>query len=438
MCRTKHHACSRSRRHGGGLFRLLLFVGLAVWVVKGCALRPFHNERYDTIELSASGLTNLEVKSLHGEIRIEGDTAPHAAVRVMATVHAQASSQEAVQEALDAVEVITPISDDGRMLRLDWRWRDGHQRSVSVWVDYHVELPALVAVHLQTVNGQLEVNDMLAPAKLSSQNGEINVRGVRQRLDASTQNGQINVVTAAPDVHIESQNGTLDVVLLAPGPVQGEINTHNGAVEVGFGPQTACDVQCQTHNGAIDDDLELEGKKRKNRSLTGRVHGGGSELSITTHNGSITLDESDKELDEPAIDDALPKPATGQGASVPDVQSVEDTVEAVVERVAEQVERAADAVEARVEEIERHLETSIDTIQPITPAPPAAPSPPASPTAPAEPAAPTPPAPPQTPVAPMPPQAPEAPPTSEQTQPPSSFEAFWRAAGRLFAREKAN
>lgn len=74
-----------------------------------------------------------------------------------------------------------------------------------------------------------------------------------------------------------------------PGLPSPGLVTHNGAVSVQLGDQTATNLECSTHNGHITCQRELSTVTKSRRHLVGRLGNSQAKLVIETHNGSIKV-----------------------------------------------------------------------------------------------------------------------------------------------------
>jgi hypothetical protein len=126
------------------------------------------------------------------------------------------------------------------------------------------------------------------------------------RLDVDAHNANVRVTGLRNDVKVNTHNGDIDVAEHAGGA---SIETHNGDVRVAFS-RFASSSRIQTHNGGID--LRIPSQSRFHLNATGHrldvnsdfpvvvnsisrslcvadINGGGPELRVTTHRGSLKL-----------------------------------------------------------------------------------------------------------------------------------------------------
>ena len=150
-----------------------------------------------------------------------------------------------------------------------------HTRNNDVNVDFHLEVPAGVAVTMRTVNGSVEARDLSAPVHAATVNGHVEIETSKSG-DATTVNG--SVVATLGKVRAS------DAL---------EFNTVNGSITLNLPDDLDADVQGNTVNGGIHSDFPVEVTGRWGpRSVRGTLGRGGASLHMSTVNGGISLNRS--------------------------------------------------------------------------------------------------------------------------------------------------
>lgn len=130
------------------------------------------------------------------------------------------------------------------------------------------------------------------------------------RLSITDHNASVRVTGLRNDVRVNSHNGSVEVADLDG---SADIETHNGDIRVGY-RNFARSSSFETHNGGIDIRLPAGAKFHVNASghhmdvdsdfptmvtraphegrYVGDINGGGPELRVSTHNGSLRLRKS--------------------------------------------------------------------------------------------------------------------------------------------------
>lgn len=269
-------------------------------------------EESQLIELSAADISALRAITDNGRVRVRGTNAASNAIEATAHMRAGGASDEDAQAALDAIEIVTTVEDNGVQV-LRWDWPEDRPRDWAAEVSFEVTVPAHLSVTIETENGEIDVLGVAGDLRLASangritldneaalnigepdiqaetQNGEIRARCQASRLELTTQNGRIDARTSAEKLHLQSSNGMVTVGLTDAGPVGGSIQTENGSVRLEIADGVSTELECRTMNGQIRSKIELADQDRKRLYLRGRLGSGGGELKLETSNGSIEI-----------------------------------------------------------------------------------------------------------------------------------------------------
>jgi hypothetical protein len=222
----------------------------------------------------AKGKT-LEVRGVSGTIRASRATGSEA--EVTAEKSARKSDPDDVEiRVLEHEEGVTICavypSRRGRTNTCEPGRSNQNTDNNDVEVDFTVKVPAGVEFEGLTVNGDIVATDLPADADVSTVNGDIEVSAAGS-VEATTVNGSIEAVMGSA-----SWTGEL------------EFTTVNGGIRVTMPNGVNTDIKATTVNGSVDSDFEITMQGRMRRgAIQGRIGKGGSELELTTVNGSIEL-----------------------------------------------------------------------------------------------------------------------------------------------------
>lgn len=224
----------------------------------------------------AKGKT-LEVRGISGTIRASRATGSEAEVTAVKSARKSDPNEVEIKviEHSDGVTICAVYpSRRGRNSCEPGRSNQDTNNN-DVEVRFTVKVPAGVEFEGKTVNGDIIADNLPADAEVSTVNGDIEVSAAGS-VEASTVNGSINATMGSA-----SWSGDL------------EFSTVNGGIRVTMPDGVNADVKASTVNGSVDSDFEITMQGRMNRgSLRGRIGKGGSELELTTVNGSIELRRS--------------------------------------------------------------------------------------------------------------------------------------------------
>lgn len=139
-------------------------------------------------------------------------------------------------------------------------------------VEFNVEVPAGVMLHMATVNGDVTADGLAGPVRATTVNGDVDV-STSDEASANTVNGNITARFAGrsldDDLEFETVNGRIII------EIDGDVNA---------------DVSATTVNGGIETDFPLTVRGRWGpKSVNGTIGQGGPDLKLTTVNGGIEI-----------------------------------------------------------------------------------------------------------------------------------------------------
>lgn len=223
---------------------------------------------WDRTYTLAGADTSVEVVNVSGPITIEA--VDGSTLDVKALISARGATEEAAQETLKQVEIREEASA-GRV-RLEARIPKELGRN-GIEISYTIRAPRTAKVSIETVNGQVTVEGLLAGLRAETTNGNVVGRGLGHNVVASTTNGSIKIQMATlggDGVRLDTTNGSIDVKL--PGDAKATVSARcvNGGIAVSDLP------------------FEKTGEGSRRR-LDGTINGGGPAVKLETVNGGIRI-----------------------------------------------------------------------------------------------------------------------------------------------------
>jgi DUF4097 and DUF4098 domain-containing protein YvlB len=216
----------------------------------------------------ATALQRLECETHNGGITITGSPTADA-VSVRAEMSVRGYSQEEADSNLHLLEVGSETTDG--KLRLFGKYPRNELSNRSPSFAFTLTIPSRLAVELESHNGDLRVTDLAGALKSTTHNGDIQLKG------------------QSPKVALETHNGSVIADFAGTGSLDGDVVTHNGNVVLGFPGDVDATVAASTHNGSLTGGTRLADAKVTRRQLNGRVGAGTGKLTVTTHNGDVTV-----------------------------------------------------------------------------------------------------------------------------------------------------
>lgn len=121
-------------------------------------------------------------------------------------------------------------------------------------------------------------------------NANIRISGVKGDIHLESVNGNIDAEGLAGAGHFDTVNGSIRVAY-ATLPASGDVSldTVNGTCKVTLPDKSAFDLDADTVNGRISCDFPITLGKSGRRELRGAVNGGGTDISLESVNGSLTV-----------------------------------------------------------------------------------------------------------------------------------------------------
>ena len=226
-----------------------------------------HQERVCELRRATIPLVNgqVNVSGKNGGIEVIGEERQDIALE--ARVIAQDSDRDAALSLAREVKIITTdtIHADGPQT-----WGFSHR---SWYVNFTLHVPRHVAAQLRTVNGGIEVT---------------NVVGV---IEAETTNGGLSLDDLAGDVHATTTNGGLDVRLdgnqwRGAGLVA---KSTNGGVSVKAPDRYSAHLVAETVNGGISIGFPMTVQGKINHHVDTNIGQGGPTIHFQTVNGGVSI-----------------------------------------------------------------------------------------------------------------------------------------------------
>lgn len=219
--------------------------------------------------LMAAGLFLLAAAALSGESgptvsrtdRFQATLAPGATVRVenvngdvvasrgsafsaVVTTNVTARDRSRAEEILNRTKILQSNEGSDYELKTDWPEASGHRHGRSICRDcriasrYELTIPPGISVDLQTVNGEVRVQDVDGNLEAQSVNGNVLVAGARRSVQAQTVNGRVEavatVLAAASAWKLETVNGSVVATLPKNAKFDWSASTLSGTIASTF------------------------------------------------------------------------------------------------------------------------------------------------------------------------------------------------------------
>jgi len=230
--------------------------------------------------LVLSGQT-LEIKGINGEIRAVAGSPGSTDAQVTATKTARDSNPANVR-----IEVVTHAggvticavypAPPGRSPNTCEPGSGGRNevRDNDTQVHFLVAVPQGVLLVARTVNGDIDAD------------------GLQGDAEAHTVNGNVKLTTAGRGI-ANTVNGSISVTMGRADWTEANFKTVNGGITLKLPSTFGAELAAKTVNGDIRSDFPVSVTSMDRRSIRGTIGAGGPKVTISTVNGSITLQRSE-------------------------------------------------------------------------------------------------------------------------------------------------
>jgi hypothetical protein len=130
-----------------------------------------------------------------------------------------------------------------------------------------------------------------AALKVTTHNASTRVTGLRSDVDVESHNGSIDIADHQGAATIDTHNGHVRIAFNRFGR-NSRISTHNGPIDVRIPGGSQFHFDADGHHLRFDSDFAATTRSIDRDRFVGDVNGGGPELRVTTHNGSVRLHRS--------------------------------------------------------------------------------------------------------------------------------------------------
>ncbi len=156
-----------------------------------------------------------------------------------------------------------------------------------------LKIPQDVKIKVSTVNRGVEIENVKGELEVSNTNGFIKLTNISGSVVANTTNGNITTVFSSVDpkapMAFTTFNGNVNVTLPADSKANLKLNSERGDVYSDFDiniDKTPSQVNTTKEPGMY--------KIKKDNAITGKINGGGAEISMKTWQGNIYVKKAVK------------------------------------------------------------------------------------------------------------------------------------------------
>ena len=235
-------------------------------------------------DFTVSGMPTLIIENANGDVEVTGG-ADAGMVRVTARLRRPERLEYRATQEGDTVR----ITVKKRRERESWwswlRWQSGAS-------DIVVAVPPTANMDIHSSNGDISARQVAGAVTLGTSNGNIEATGGDGDYDLRSSNGNVTVAAGRGEFSLHTSNGN---IRFAGDPEEGTENrlrTSNGNIKAQLaGESPSVRVSASTSNGGVRLERSVAVSELKGRNrLEGVIGDGAAEMTLTTSNGTITIE----------------------------------------------------------------------------------------------------------------------------------------------------
>ena len=296
-----------------------------ILLLAACALPAVAADSYQGSfqrTLQVTGPVQLEALTHSGDITVHSGAA--GSVSISGKIHVSDHWLSGDRQAdISEVEKNPPIRQSGNSISIDY------PNVHNISIDYDITVPADTNVHshtgsgdqrieglhgnldLESGSGDMRLSSIAGEVRLHTGSGDVEARDLSGPFTAEAGSGDIRldskgasdvqVHTGSGNIELRGVNGTLrveagsgDVSVEGTQTGAWDLRTGSGNVDLRLPANAAFDLEASTSSGRVDTSrpvtMTIQGDLRHaNRSVHGKVNGGGPLLTVHTGSGDVRI-----------------------------------------------------------------------------------------------------------------------------------------------------
>jgi Putative adhesin len=298
------------------------FAALAIVLVSASLMSATSFQGSFERTYQVTGPVELEILTHSGDISV--NSGPAGSVVIRGKIHVSHDWLSGNRQGdVSEIEKNPPIRQTGNSLHIDYlSFRD-------ISVDYEITAPADTQIRSHSGSGDQRVEGLRGKLDMESGSGDMRLRGISSEIRVHTGsgdvdareisgpfiaeagsgdiraeekgNGDVSIHTGSGNIELRGVAGALRAEsgsgdLTIEGAVKGnwELRTSSGNVELELPQGAGFDLDASTGSGSVIVDrpvtMTVQGDLRKpQRSVKGKVDGGGPELLVHTGSGDVNI-----------------------------------------------------------------------------------------------------------------------------------------------------
>ncbi|WNS40912.1 DUF4097 family beta strand repeat-containing protein [Paenibacillus sp. MMS20-IR301] len=251
-------------------------------------------------------IKNVKIELPSGKIKLEGVAGNTLDYEGKLELPGKTESEAA--SALERKWKVTVEGDTLIMeLESDSNWLSNIQIGFNIKDPYlNVSIPGNLAVEVETSNGTVEAANLTGGLDVDTSNGTMDIHDITGGVKAHTSNGTVNVQNVQGEVELVSSNGAITlgnidgslsakssngkITINSAVTGEWELKSSNGKIIAGLPAVTDAEITADTSNGSLKGNVTWDGDENHGTVVLG---GGTHKVSLSTSNGSVTVDTAE-------------------------------------------------------------------------------------------------------------------------------------------------
>jgi hypothetical protein len=257
--------------------KLLATVAVAVVIINGCcSVDPFDgvdNTDYSAkasfaLQAGTQDKSKIHVKGMAGNITIVG-MAADSMCTISGVREVRSNSDADAKEHLQELEVrLTETDNEILVETIQPDKSDGRNYTVH----YEIKCPATLAVEIENVTG------------------EVDVQSLKNTVDIDLVNGNVTTRDISANLLVDVTNGYVDSELVLPAGGSSQIKSVNGVIKIKIPQTTSAELSANVTNGRVlVTDLQMNYLVNSPKNIRGILNGGNGHIDVSATNGDIHI-----------------------------------------------------------------------------------------------------------------------------------------------------
>jgi len=303
-----------------------LFLLIGFYPVEVGAKEKFEEKFEKTVSLAKDG--EVILKNISGDIEVKSWDKDE--VKIDALKVSKASTLAEAKENTKKVEIV--VKKEGKTLRIETKYPENRsiwrKKSLNVSVNYRLWIPSKASVKINSVSGDVGLEEIGGAAKVKVVSGDVEVRKADKGVDCETVSGDLEIQDITGDAYLKSVSGditgerikgsikaevvsgeielrevseakvvegkTISGSVIYQGKISRDgrydLNSHSGNINVTLPSNSSFELEAKTFSGKIesDFDIKISGTISK-RKIHGVVNEGGAVVKLSVFSGNISL-----------------------------------------------------------------------------------------------------------------------------------------------------